>query len=109
MLTVMDGGSVRKQILVNAEELTTIYNHLLVIVSDLEEYVVPNVEKLKNLNYYTAGEALDAVEASKRGNERIYDLLDHYNRLASLIIEALQSMMERDEAVAQHIIAALEF
>lgn len=107
--TASVGGGSGSLISINPDEITTIFNHLQAIVSDLESNVVPNVKKLKRVNYYSAGKAMKAVEASKDANNKTLDLLDHYYRVSSLVVETLQSMIEADEAIAERIIAALEF
>lgn len=102
------GGASAPRISVAADEMTTIFSHLQSIVEELQANAVPNIELLKQLDYYTAGKAIKAVEASADANERVLELLDHYNRISTLVIDSLEKMIEADEAIAAQIIARLE-
>lgn len=93
---------------IKADEITTIHNYLLSIVQELQTNAVPNIELLTQLDYYTAGKAKETVESSAEANERVLELLDHYDRISTLVIDSLQKMAEADKAIAAQIIAKLE-
>lgn len=93
---------------VEVEEMTTIYNYLQSIVEELLANAQPNIELLQQLNYYTAGKAKSAVEAADDANERILELVEHYNRISTLVVDSLEKMAEADAAIAEQIIARLE-
>lgn len=101
------GGGGGLYIHVNPDEITTIYQYLEDILVELETNAHPNIEKLGEINYYTAGKAMPTMEVYPEANEKIKDLYDNYSRAASLVVEILHSMMEADEAIAQQIIDKL--
>ncbi|MDS9473270.1 hypothetical protein [Sporosarcina pasteurii] len=102
------GGGAAPLIEINPDEITTIYNHLQEIITELESNVVPNVEKIGELNYYTAGKAEKAMEVYAEANTKILELQDHYVRASTLVIDILNTMLQTDAEVAEKIIAKLK-
>lgn len=96
-----------QSIAINPDEITTIYNQLLEIITELESNVTPNVEKLSQLNYYTDGKAKKAMEVYAEANEKVLDLQDNYMRASTLVIDILNTMIETDAKLAEQIIAKL--
>ena len=104
---VMDAGGGGLLIETRADELTDIYQQLIGIMAELEKNAVPNILKLTEVKFYTAGKAMDTMEAFPKANARIQDLYDHYTRASTLVTEILQTMIETDEALAERIITKL--
>lgn len=102
------GGGGSGTIDVNPDEITTVFNYLNRILSELEETAIPNIKKLSSLDYYTAGRAMKAMAVYDEANEKIMDLYDHYSRAATLVMDILLTMMEVDQQIAEQIIAKLE-
>lgn len=102
------GGSAAGNITINPDEITSIYNQLQAIITELESNVTPNIKKLGEINYYEAGKAKEAMEVYAEANEKVMDLYDNYVRASTLVIDVLNKMIQTDEAVAQQIIAKLE-
>lgn len=106
-MQVSDGGGSSEQININPDEITTIYKLLMGIIMDLETNAAPNIEKLGNLHYYTAGKAKKTMEAYPEANKKILDLYDNYSRAGALVIDILNTMIQTDEKIAEQIIAKL--
>lgn len=102
-----DGGGGAPRITVDPDEITTIYNYLQDIITELESQVEPNIIKLSELNFYTAGKAKEAMDAYADANEKIMDLYDNYVRISTIVVDILNKMIETDEAIAEQIIAKL--
>lgn len=109
MAIVNDGGSNSSSQLINIDpdEITTIYKLLLGIIMELETNATPNIEKLGNLHYYTAGKAKKSMEVYADANKKVLDLYDNYSRAGTLVIDILNTMIQADEAIAEQIIAKL--
>jgi len=109
MAIVNDGGSSSSSQLINIDpdEITTIYKLLLGIIMDLETNAAPNIEKLGNFHYYTAGKAKKTMEVYADANKKVLDLYDNYSRAGTLVIDILNTMIQADEAIAEQIIAKL--
>ncbi|MUK87589.1 hypothetical protein GMD78_04135 [Ornithinibacillus sp. L9] len=95
-------------ITISTDEITSIFNQLQAIITELDSNVTPNIKKLGELNFYQDGKAKKAMAAYAEANEKMLDLHDNYVRASSLVIEVLNKMMETDQAIAQQIIAKLE-
>ncbi|MEN2768985.1 hypothetical protein [Ornithinibacillus xuwenensis] len=95
-------------ITINTDEITSIFNQLQAIITELESNVTPNIQRLGELDFYQDGKAKKAMEAYGEANEKMLDLYDNYLRASSLVIEVLNKMMATDQAVAEQIIAKLE-
>ncbi|QTN00539.1 MULTISPECIES: DUF5344 family protein [Bacillaceae] len=93
---------------VNPDEITSIFNQLESIISELESNATPYIKKLGELDYYKAGKAKEAMEAYDEANEKFMDLYDNYVRASTLVIDVLNTMIETDQAIAEQIIAKLE-
>jgi mevalonate kinase len=103
-----DGGGGAPKITVDPEEITTIHNQLQNIISELASKVEPNIMKLGELNFYTAGKAKEAMDAYADANEKIMELYDNYVRASTLVIDTLVKMVETDEEIAKQIFEKLE-
>ncbi|MEN1967627.1 hypothetical protein WMZ97_06050 [Lentibacillus sp. N15] len=93
---------------ISPDEITTIYNQLQDIITELESNTTPNIEKLGKLNFYKAGKAKESMEVFADANEKLNDLYENYVRASTLVIDVLNKMIEADQAVAEQIIAKLE-
>ncbi len=102
------GGSGGQKIHVNPDEITTIYKQLEAIINELETNAMPNIQKLGSLNFYTEGKAMKAMEVYPEANQKVSDLLDHYIRAETLVIDILNTMMQADKEIAEQIIGKLE-
>jgi uncharacterized protein YukE len=102
-----DGGGSSLLININPDEMTTIFTFLQDIITELETNAAPSIEKLANIDYYTEGKAIKAMEAYAEANQKVNDLYDNYSRAAALVIDILNTMMQADEAIAEQIIAKL--
>ncbi|NMD71591.1 hypothetical protein HHO41_14910 [Bacillus sp. DNRA2] len=102
------GGTGGAKILVNPDEITTIYNYLQEILTELKTNAEPNIQKLSNLDFYTDGKAMEVMKVYHEANEKVMDLSDQYIRASSLVIDILNTMMKADNEIAQQIIAKLE-
>ncbi|MFB6468427.1 hypothetical protein ACE38V_16760 [Cytobacillus sp. Hz8] len=101
-----DGGS-ELLINVNPDEITTVFKYLEKILTELESNAAPNIEKLGNLEFYTAGKAMTAMEVYPEANEKILDLYDNYFRASTLVLDILNTMITVDETLAKEVIAKL--
>lgn len=105
MLKADGGGS--SLINISPDEITTIYQLLQGIITELETNAAPNIEKLGNLDYYQEGKAKKTMEVYAEANQKVMDLHDNYSRAATLVIDILNTMMQADETIAEQIIAKL--
>ncbi|AZU60155.1 hypothetical protein [Neobacillus mesonae] len=103
-----EGGGSGLLININPDEITTIYKHLLAIITELENNAVPNIERLGNIDYYTEGKAQKTMAVYPEANRKVMDLYDNYSRAAALVVDILNTMIQTDENIAQQIIAKLE-
>lgn len=100
------GGGIH--INVQPDEITSVFNQLQAIITELESNVTPNIKKLGELNFYQAGKAKQAMGVYTEANEKFMDLYDNYVRASTLVIDVLNTMIETDQAIAEQIIAKLE-
>ncbi|MFC4620336.1 hypothetical protein ACFO4N_16660 [Camelliibacillus cellulosilyticus] len=100
---ITDSGGQGLTINVDPGEMATICKYLDAIFVELETRAVPNLEKLNQIHYYTAGKAKKAVKIDAKANRKVMDLYDHYNRASALVMDILGTMMETDQAMAEQI------
>jgi uncharacterized protein YukE len=93
---------------IHVDEMTSIYNKLQAIITELESNASPNISKLEDPNYYEEGKAKEAMEVYAEANQKMNDLFDNYMRASTLVTEVLNTMIETDQAIAEQIIASLE-
>lgn len=106
-IVTLDTGGGAPQIIIDPDEITTIYNHLLDIITELETNVEPNTRFLGQANFYEAGKAMKAIEVYAEANDKIMDLYDNYLRASTLVVDILNQMIAADQAIAEQIIAKL--
>ncbi|MEH7272504.1 hypothetical protein [Neobacillus vireti] len=107
MLEAMDGSGSSELININPDEMTTIFTLLQGIIIELETNAAPNIKKLENLSYYTAGKAKKTMEVYAEANQKVMDLYDNYSRAGTLVVDILNKMIQADEEIAEKIIAKL--
>ncbi|WP_077306408.1 hypothetical protein [Terribacillus halophilus] len=95
-------------ITINPEQMTDVYNRLLAIATELQTNAVPAIKEIMDVEFYTEGKAIDAIAAYPEANEKFLELVEHYNRISTLVNDTLTQMMQTDEYAAIRIIAALE-
>lgn len=100
-------GSRSGKIHMDPDELATIIKYLEAIFKELETNAVPNIQKLKNIEFYTAGKAKNAMQVYPQANEKVLDLKDHYIRSSSLVFDILDKMIKTDKDLAEQVIAKL--
>ncbi|WP_026677560.1 hypothetical protein [Fictibacillus gelatini] len=107
---VMGDGAGGSGVLVdiNPHEIATIVNYLRDIIKELETNAAPNIKKLGNIHFYTAGKAMRTMKVYDEANEKVLDLYDNYSRASSLVIDILNTMKKADAEIAERIIAKLE-
>jgi len=99
------GGAV--PINIEADEITSMFQQLETILIEFETNVMPNVEELGDLEFYTAGKAKKAMDAYQDANAKVMEIHSHYKRASMLVIETLNEMMAADAMVAAQIIGKL--
>ncbi|GAF65115.1 hypothetical protein [Alkalihalobacillus trypoxylicola] len=105
---IVSGSGATSGITIKPDEITSIYNQLLDIISELETNTRPSIEKLASTKFYEAGRAEGAMAtAYVDANEKFNDLYDNYVRASTLVIDTLNTMIETDEAIAKQIFEAM--
>ncbi|MFP7492935.1 hypothetical protein SFC66_04025 [Terribacillus saccharophilus] len=100
--------AVGSNITINPEQMTDVFNQLMAIVTELQSNALPAIDEIAATEFYKQGNAKDAIAAYPEANEKFLELMQHYNRIATLVNDTLYQMIMTDEYLAIRIKAALE-
>lgn len=105
-ITALRGNTVNIEM--RASEITTICNQLQRVITELETNAIDQIDKIENIQFYREGKAKATIEAYTSANKKIIEMLEHYQRAQTLIIDVLEQMMRTDQEIATKIIESLE-